>query len=135
MGVHYIPNTRIASSLLTNYYLPDKEIAVQAQVTVSFDSDLSKVERITVEVARNVMKTVAGGIPGFEPFIRYHTFGDSGINFSVIMRAREFVDQHLIKHELIKRLHERYRAEGIEIPFPQRTVHLKTEASGPPRNE
>jgi len=42
------------------------------------------------------------------------------------------VDQHLVRHEFIKRLHNRYRAEGIEIPFPQRTVHLRTaDARGP----
>jgi hypothetical protein len=52
------------------------------------------------------MKEVTGGVEGFEPFIRYHTFGDFSINFSVIMRAREFVDQYLIKHEFVKRLHE-----------------------------
>ncbi|HEY8461392.1 MAG TPA: mechanosensitive ion channel family protein, partial [Blastocatellia bacterium] len=46
-------------------------------------------------------------------------------DFSVIMRAREFTDQYLIKHEFIKRLHERYRQEGVEIPLPARTVHIK----------
>ncbi len=73
------------------------------------------------------MKSVEGGIPGFEPFIRYHTFADSSVNFTVILRGREFVDQYLIKHEFIKRLHERYNRENIEIPFPIRTVHLKNE--------
>lgn len=123
-----IPNTKIASTLLTNYYLPDKEIAVLVQVRVAYGSDLTLVERVTIDVARDVMNTVNGGIPGFEPFIRYHTFGDSSINFSVIMRGKEFVDQYLIKHEFVKRLHRRYLDEGIEIPFPQRTVHIKTPA-------
>ncbi|MBI4420702.1 MAG: mechanosensitive ion channel family protein, partial [Gemmatimonadetes bacterium] len=66
-----------------------------------------------------------GGVPGFDPFIRYNAFGDSSINFTMILRGREFVDQHLIRHEFIQRLHRRYQAEGIEIPFPQRTVHLR----------
>ncbi|MNC94170.1 hypothetical protein D3C83_109560 [compost metagenome] len=63
-----------------------------------------------------------GGVPGFDPFVRYHTLGDPGVEFSVILRGQEFVDQHLIKHEFIKRLHRRYESEGIEIPFPIRTV-------------
>ena len=50
------------------------------------------------------MKEAPDGIPEFEPFIRYNTFGDSGIGFTVILRAKEFVDQYLIKHEFIKRL-------------------------------
>jgi small-conductance mechanosensitive channel len=64
-------------------------------------------------------------IPEFEPFIRFHTFGDYSINFTVILRGKEFVDQYLIKHEFVKKLHERFKAEGIEIPFPIRTVYLQ----------
>jgi len=75
------------------------------------------------------MQQVAGGVPAFEPFIRYHTFADFSINFSVILRGNEYVDQYLIKHEFIKRLHRRYNEEGIQIPFPVRTVYLKDQAS------
>ena len=60
---------------------------------------------------------VPGGVSGFEPFVRFHTLGDPGIGFSVILRAGEFVDQHLITHEFVKRLHRRYAAEGITIPI------------------
>ena len=74
-------------------------------------------EAITTEVARDVMRTVPGGVPGFDPLVRFHTFGDPGIGFSVILRAREFVDQFLIKHEFVKRLHKRFAAEGIAIPI------------------
>lgn len=120
-----VPNSKLASALVTNYYRPEKEMAVLVQVGVSYQSDLQKVERVTIEVAREVMREVEGGVPDFQPFIRYHTFGESVILFSVILRGREFTDQFLIKHEFIKRTHERYRKEGIEIPFPTRTVHLK----------
>lgn len=120
-----IPNSKLASAIVTNYYLPEQEMAVLVQVGVSYDSDVEKVERVTMEVAKEVMKEIPGGIPEFEPFIRYHTFADSSINFSVIMRAKEYVDQYLVKHEFIKKLHKRYRDEGIEIPFPIRTVYMK----------
>ncbi|MEW6444313.1 MAG: mechanosensitive ion channel family protein [bacterium] len=126
-----VPNAKLASAIVTNYHLPDKELAVLVQVGVSYGSDLEEVERVTIEVARAVMREVAGGIPAFSPFIRYHTFGEFSVNFSVILRGREFVDQYLIKHEFLKRLHRRYREEGIEIPFPVRTVHLKQDS--PPR--
>jgi small-conductance mechanosensitive channel len=74
-----------------------------------------------MEVGSDVMASMPGGVPDFEPFVRYHTFGDSSINFTVILRAREFVDQYLIKHEFVKRLHARFNHEGIVIPFPIRT--------------
>ncbi|MBO8143116.1 MAG: mechanosensitive ion channel family protein [Thermodesulfobacterium sp.] len=120
-----VPNSKLASSIITNYYLPEKELAVLVQVGVSYNSDLEKVERVTIEVAKEVMKEVPGGVPNFEPFIRYHTFGDFSINFTVILRAQSYVDRYLVTHEFIKRLHKRYKEEGIEIPFPIRTVYLR----------
>jgi small-conductance mechanosensitive channel len=45
----------------------------------------------------------------------------------VILRIQGYVDQYQLKHEFIKRLHERYRKEGIIIPYPARTVYMKPE--------
>jgi len=125
-----VPNAKLASALITNYYLPDKELAVLVQVGVDYASDLERVEQVTIEVAREVMRTVPGGILTFEPFIRYHTFADFSINFTVILRAHEFVDQYLIKHEFVKRLQKRYDQEGIIIPFPIRTIHMQRAERG-----
>jgi len=93
-------------------------------VGVSYASDLEKVEKVTIEVAHTIMQTVNGGVTGFEPFIRYNKFESYSVNFTVIMRAKEFTDQYLIKHEFIKLLHQRYKAEEIEIPFPITTVYM-----------
>lgn len=119
-----IPNSKLSQSIITNYYLPQKEMACLVQVGVSYASDLEKVEKVTVEVGKQVLEKVTGGIKSFDPFIRYHTFADFSVNFTVILRISEFVDQYMITHEFIKALHKRYKAEGIEIPFPIRTVHL-----------
>ena len=124
-----IPNSKLASAITTNYYMPVKEMSVQVQVGVSYGSDLEKVERVTVEVATEVMKEVTGGVPATQPFIRYHTFADSSINFSVNLRGQEFTDQYLITHEFIKRLQKRYAQEEITTPFPIRRVYLHPEDS------
>lgn len=123
-----VPNSKLVQSTIINYDLPDPEVAVLVQVGVHYDSDLKKVERVTCEVAKETMRTVRGGVPSFEPFIRYHTFNQSSIDFTVILRAQQFVDNYLIKHEFIKALQERYRDEGIVIPFPIRTLELKLDA-------
>lgn len=126
-NVVLIPNAKLAQSVITNYYFPEQEMAVLVQVGVHYDSDLEHVERVTIEVGEEVMKEVRGGVPEFKPFIRYHTFGDFSINFTVILRAKEFVDNYLVKHEFIKRLHKRYNKEGIIIPYPIRAINYAQE--------
>ena len=118
-----VPNSRIVEMILINYNLPEPEQAALVQVGVAYGSDLERVERVTCEVGHAVLEDVAGGVSGFEPFIRYHTFGDSSIEFTVILRIQQFADRYLVAHEFIKRLKARYEREGIEIPFPQRVVH------------
>lgn len=119
-----VPNAKLAQSIAVNYSLPDSEQAVLVQVGVGYDDDLAAVERVTIDVAAGVQRDVPGAVRDFAPFIRYHTFGDSSVGFTVIMRGAQFTDNYLMKHEFVKRLHARYRAEGITIPYPQRTVHV-----------
>lgn len=126
-NVVIVPNKVLISSKVLNYYYPETELAVLVQVGVHYDSDLKHVEKVTCEVGKEVMKEVQGGVPEFEPFIRYHTFSDFSIDFTVILRAKEFVDNYLIKHEFIKRLHERYKKEGIVIPYPIRAINYAQE--------
>jgi len=68
---------------------------------------------------------VDGGLRDQEPLFFYREFADFSINFEVRMKVRDFRSQGPIRHEFIKRLHRRYDAEGIEIPFPIRTVIMK----------
>jgi small-conductance mechanosensitive channel len=126
-----VPNSKLGQSIVTNYSLPDRELAVLVNVGVDYDSDLRRVEAVTCEVAKEVMREVPGGVATFEPFIRYNDFADSSIMFTVILRGSTFVDQYLIKHEFIKRLHERYAREGITIPFPIRTLVGRSDLARP----
>jgi small-conductance mechanosensitive channel len=119
-----VPNNKLGSALITNFNLPSRDLAVLVNLGVDYGSDLAHVERVTIEVAKDVMQTVPGGVKEFEPFIRYHTFGAYSIDFTVIMRGKEFTDQFLIKHEFVKRLHVRYQQEDITIPFPIQTEIL-----------
>lgn len=124
-NVIIIPNSKLAQAVIVNYHMPDKEMAVVVPVSVSYDSDLAKVERVTLEVADHVQKMHEGAVKGFKPVVRYASFGDSGINFNVVMRASEFVESGPMTHIFIAQLHSRYAKEGIEIPFPTRTIHFE----------
>lgn len=118
-----IPNSKLAESIIINDSLPEQEMAALVQCGVSYDSDLEKVERVTIDVAKYIQKNIPGAIKTFNPFIRYHTFGDSNINFTVILRVEKFVDKYLITHEFIKALKKRYDKEKIEISWPVRKIY------------
>jgi small-conductance mechanosensitive channel len=122
-NVIVVPNARFSEMVVKNFSLPEPEQSVVVQVGVSYGSDLRHVQRVTCEVAREVLAEVEGGVQSFEPFIRYHTYGDSAIGFSVILRVKQFTDRYLVTHEFLLRLKERYDREHIEIPFPQRVLH------------
>ena len=124
-----VPNAKLAQAIVVNHHLPSQDLAVLVEVGVDYASDLRHVERVVEDVGREVMSEVPGGVADFQPFIRYHTFGDSSIDFTVILRAKEFVDQYLVKHEFVKRLHARFDREGIVIPFPIRTVAYREAAA------
>ena len=117
-----VPNAKLAQALVVNHDLPSRDLAVLVEVGVDYASDLELVERVVAEVGAEVMADVTGGVAEFQPFVRFHTFGASSIDFTAILRAREYVDQYLVKHEFIKRLHRRFEREGIVIPFPIRTL-------------
>ena len=116
-----IPNQKIASSNITNYSMPRKDIVISIPVGVAYDSDLDKVERVTLDVAKEVMAQIDKDVK-MEPAVRFHTFGESSIDFNVVLHSSYFEQQFLLKHEFIKALTRRYREEGIEIPYPTRTV-------------
>ncbi|MBV6438816.1 MAG: Small-conductance mechanosensitive channel [Saprospiraceae bacterium] len=119
-----LPNAKLADSTITNTWVPDPEIAVAIPVGVSYDSDLEYVERVTLEVAGTIQASHPGAAPGFEPVVRFNEFADSSINFRVVLRAKEFSEQFLMRHDFIKALHTRYKKEGINIPFPIQTVQF-----------
>ncbi len=120
-----VPNSKLAGTILTNFNRPKKELTLSIKLGVSYESDLEKVEKVTLEVAKEVIGKFSGAVKSYKPRFRYQTFGDSSINFSVYLRVEKVVDQAKIKHEFIKRLYKRYQKEGIEIPYPVTTVHLK----------
>ena len=61
------------------------------------------------------MKEVEGAVEGFEPSLSFNNFGESGIDCTVVMRAKEFPSQSKIKHEFIKRLYSKFKEKGINI--------------------
>ena len=130
-----VPNSKLAQAIVTNYHLPEKRMSLLIPIGVSYDCDPEQVERILIEETLQGAKEIPGLLAEPAPFVRFIPgFGDSSLNFTLICQVAEFVDQYLAQHELRKRIFRRFRVEGIEIPFPIRTVYLRNdirEAAGP----
>ncbi|MBI3033607.1 mechanosensitive ion channel family protein [Candidatus Woesearchaeota archaeon] len=119
-----IPNAKLAQNILTNYQLPTTENSFTIDCGVAYNSDLEKVEKATIRVARQVLKGTEGGVAKFEPSVRYKRFGDSNIEFSVVLRVNEYNSKFLVSHEFIKALTKEYKKEGIEISWPVRNIYM-----------
>jgi small-conductance mechanosensitive channel len=117
-----IPNSKMASSIITNYSQPEEELGVVAEVSISYENDLQKVEDITRKVAEETVKSVPGALRDHKPLVRYNLFNDAVIKINVVMKAEQFANQFLIKHEFLKNLHKRYREEGVNITTPVKPV-------------
>ncbi|HAG93864.1 MAG: mechanosensitive ion channel protein MscS [Pseudomonadales bacterium] len=122
-----MPNSVLSQSKIINYFYPEKELSVPVEVSVHYNSDLEEVERITVEVAREILKSHKWGVDDYDTFVVFHTFDSSSINFTVMLRAQEYFNRFFIKSEFMKALHRRYREEGIVIPYPIRAINTQQE--------
>ena len=120
-NVVVVPNKTISNAIIVNYNMPKQDITVSVAIGVSYDSDLEKVERVCVKVAKDILDKYDPDIDT-EPIVRYNLLADSSINFNVIMHISKFTNQYIVKHEFIKAIIQAFRKENIEIPFPVRTI-------------
>ena len=117
-----IPNSRMAESIVTNYFSPTPAMNVIVTCGVSYDANLEDVERFSVEEAQAVINDSDQAIKDVEPFFGFSNFGDSNIDFFVFLQAIDRTGTFTLKSELIKRIHARFNVEGIEINYPVRKI-------------
>ncbi len=117
-----IPNSVMANSKMINESAPVPLSRIRVKLGVAYGSDLKKVEEILLSVARQI-ETV---VPAPAPRIRFRRFGDSALEFELLC----WIDLPELKgrtiHQLNWAIHEEFRKQGIEMPFPQRDVHIRT---------
>jgi small-conductance mechanosensitive channel len=119
-----VPNAKLAQAVVTNYYLPQKAMGISVQVGVSYASDIDLVERVLLEIGKQAAGEVPGMLAEPAPSVTLEPgFGDWSLNFQLGFQIAEFSNQWSVRNELRKRILRRFRAEGIEIPFPTRTVY------------
>ena len=128
-----VPNSKLAQSVVTNYSLPEQRVVVQMPVSASYDTDPDKLERVLVDEALKAAAEVPGLLSDPQPVARFVPgFGASSIDFTLIYYVNNVLDQQSVQHELHKRIFKRFKQEGIEIPFPTRTVYVKERTPNRP---
>ena len=124
-----IPNSRMAESIVTNYFSPTPAMNVIVTCGVSYESDLEQVENIALEEAAALVKESTHSIKDMDPFFGFSNFGDSNIDFFIFLQAVDRNGTFILKSQLMKRIHSRFTAEGIEINYPVRKLVLSDEVN------
>lgn len=118
-----LPNNTIANQKIVNIVQPDKKIRKQINVSVAYGSDLGTVYKILHEVTSSHPDVIDK--EGFEVFVRFAEFGDSGLKFLIIFWVDDVMNQWKVMSDIRTEIDKRFREEGITVPFPQRTVWIK----------
>jgi potassium efflux system protein len=118
-----VPNSQLINQAVINWSHGDPRIRVHAPVGVAYGSDVSLVTETLLEVARAQPEV----LPKPEPEVRFIEFGDSSLNFELLVWSDEPPNYHRLRSELNYAIDAAFRDKSIEIPFPQRDVHLKAQ--------
>ena len=113
-----VPNAKLAQAVVTNYSFPSADMGISVEFTVDPTFDLARVEQVALGVAVEVQRESGGAVTSAEPSLRFLAFTDTGVRCAIGLRVRDFVDQFAVRHDVIKRLHARFAAEGILFAIP-----------------
>lgn len=119
-----VPNSELVSSQVTNWMLHDRTGRIRVSVGVAYGSDTEKVRQILTDVANahpNVIKNNAN----FPAKIFFLNFGDSSLDFELRCFIQDIDTALSVKSDLHFAIDKAFRENGVEIPFPQRDVHIK----------
>jgi small-conductance mechanosensitive channel len=117
-----VPNTDLVTNQVTNWTLTDRHAQGMIAVGVAYGSDIALVMQTLKECALahpGVMKNP-------EPGIWFRSFGDSSLDFELGVRVTEVDNRSQIESDLRQEIERRFRQAGIEIPFPQRDLHVRS---------
>ena len=115
-----VPNHLLINERVTNWTNLSDNIRFAVQLSVAYGSDTEKVKRLLIEAAREQEKVLQ--FP--EPFVRFNSFGDSSLNFTVYFFSKEYLIIEDIKSDIRLNIDRLFRENNISIPFPQREVRI-----------
>jgi MscS family membrane protein len=124
-----VPNAVIGNAKIVNESSgPTLQMRVRTTVGVTYGSDVDRVRDVLMEAAKGIPHVS----PNEEPIVRFSAMGESSLDFTVLVLADNPRQRALVADELNTRIYKALGAAGIEIPFPQRDLHIKSWPSPPP---
>ena len=117
-----VPNGDLISAQVTNWTLGDRSMRLIIPIGVAYGSDVETVMRILMAVAEESDQVLKDP----QPMVLFLNFGESSLDFQLRVWIADFNDRRIIQSALIREIDQRFRAEGVEIPFPQRDLHLRS---------
>jgi len=115
-----IPNSVITNVKIVNESAPAPRFRIRIKVGVAYGSNIEQVEELLTKLAH--ANALAANNPA--PRVRFRAFGDSSLDFELLCWARRPQEKGRLIHSLNKEIYNALNEAGIEIPFPQRDVHL-----------
>jgi len=119
-----IPNNNLANEKIANFTNPDDLGRIMKTFTVGYGSDTKKVKKIIREVI-DANPDIITDDEGLKPIVRFDEMAESSINFFILVWIKDRDERFNIMDYLNTEIYRRFNEEGIEIPFPQRVVHIK----------
>lgn len=118
-----VPNSEFISSTVVNWSYTDRRVRFNFPVGVSYGSDPEEVRRLLLEVAREH----PGVLQDFQPDVQFQEFGESSLNFVLRVWTQEYSARPgVLRSEINYAISKKFRTHGIEIPFPQRDIHIRS---------
>jgi potassium efflux system protein len=119
-----IPNKELITARITNWTLSDQLNRIVLQVGIAYGSDTRHARDLLMEVLRENPKVLEDP----PPQVAFEQFGDSSLNFTVRAHLSnlDMAERLETTHQLNTSINERFAEEGIQIPFPQRDLHVRS---------
>jgi potassium efflux system protein len=125
-----VPNSEFISGQVTNWTLNTQWGRLKAPVGVAYGSDTEKVKQILIDVARDNKEVILDGRQP-EPYVIFLGFGDSSLDFELRCFIRDIDRRLRVLSEINFAIDKAFRESGIEIPFPQRDLHIRSDDTKP----
>ncbi|WP_157492477.1 mechanosensitive ion channel family protein [Echinicola pacifica] len=122
-----MPNGDLLSQQLVNWTLSNKRRRVELFIGVAYGSDTEEVEGLLFEIIsrEGVMRNPA-------PSVFLQNFADSAVEYRVLFWVNDFDDWVGMRNEVMKDIYKKFNEHNIEIPFPQRDLHIRSTVTGTP---